>query len=106
MMSDVNVRTSFIEVNRTSLFKNIRKERIKTIEFKTNPMYISLKLGKTIAQPANSWAKAEVMLSMPCYVDELADVYNEVKTKVVELLQEQVDDIERENEAIKKKLNY
>lgn len=105
-MKKENILTSSIEVNRTSMLKEVRKQTFKTLEFKTNPMYLSLKLGKTIAQPANGWAKAEVSMSMPCYPEEASEVYNEVKMKVLDLLKEQIMSIEQENETIRRKLEY
>jgi hypothetical protein len=99
----IKLNTNLITVKRTSLYADKRRETIKVYPFETSPMYISLKVGRTIPQPYGHYAKTEVTISMPCYVEELKDVYEEIKNKVHELLDEQITLIEKENETIERK---
>ena len=102
----MDAKTGMIEVKKTSLYSKKRREIIQISAFETSPMYVSLKLGRTIAQPYGNYAKAEVTISMPCYVEEMEEVYAEIKDKVVKLLEEQVEIIDDESRRIEERINH
>jgi len=76
----ISVRDGILEVSKTVLGKEeVSSERIRVRPFLTNVAVISVKAGVTVNLGNYESGRVDVMLSMPCYVQEVEDVYSQVK---------------------------
>ena len=79
-MANLQIREGILEVSKTVLgVEEVSSERIRVRPFRTNPAVISVKGGATINLGTYDSARVDVMLSLPCYVEEIDDVYIQVK---------------------------
>lgn len=84
-----------MEVTRTVLGKaQVKTEKIKVRPFITDTAYVSVKKGFTLSTGDYQSARVDIMVGMPCYVEEVGEVFKRV-TEVVEKL------IDREAAIIK-----
>lgn len=78
------------------------KEKTQKIEirpFATDTANVSIKMGATIPlKEAYAGARIDVMFSVPCYVEEMRDVFYQAKEIVDELMQEEVKSIKDDTE--------
>jgi hypothetical protein len=68
---------------------DVKETKIAIRPFVTNPANVSVKLGATIPTEAYANVRMDVMISCPCYVEEIVPVFNELKA-LVETLAEQL----------------
>lgn len=81
-----------ISVTRTYLDQTIeKKKRIKVRPFVTDTATVSVKYGATLAMGDYQSARIDVMVSVPCYLEEIMDVYPQVKTLVDALVEKEVE---------------
>lgn len=69
-------------------------EKIKIRPFVTSTATVSVKMGLTIGLPNFGSARIDVMVSSPCYKEEIVDVYTEVRTMVDDLLDKEAETME------------
>jgi hypothetical protein len=76
----IEEREAFVEVSRTVLGKTkSQSKRIKIRPFVTSPATVSVKFGATIPTGDYASARVDVMISAPCYVEEVPDMYETVR---------------------------
>jgi hypothetical protein len=79
----VETREKIIEVRKTMFGKEeVSQERIRIRPFVSNPASISVKAGITINLGNYESGRVDVMLTMPCYPEEIDGVYEDVKSWV------------------------
>lgn len=71
-------------------------EPITVRPFATDPVYVSVKKGFTKQPRRYESIRVDVSLTFPCYVEEAAQVYQEVSDKVEELLDEEYSKLEEQ----------
>ena len=74
------------------LNKHLEK-RIKVRPFETTPANVSIKYGLTIPLQAYASARIDVMISVPCYVEEIDEVYPQVRKLVDILISKEAEEI-------------
>ena len=79
-------KTQFNQQTEEKSFINIRP-------FGTEPAHVSVKLGRTINLGNYESAKIDVMVDIPCYREEVKDVYQDVLNYVEEVLSKEVSKI-------------
>lgn len=83
-----------ITVTRTYLNQVVEtRKRIKIRPFATDTATVSAKFGATIkvgGPDSYEFARFDVMISMPAYVEEALDVYQEVRDMVEDLVDKEV----------------
>lgn len=70
-----------------------KHKRIQIRPFVTDVATVSVKLGTTINLGDFSSARVDVMFSVPCYVEEMLNVYEQTKEIVSDLITKEVDKI-------------
>ncbi len=76
----IETRDAIAEVRKTVFGKEeVSSERIRIRPFVSNPASISVKAGVTINLGNYESGRVDVMLTMPCYPEEVDQIYNEVK---------------------------
>jgi hypothetical protein len=76
----IEVREAIAEVRKTVFGQEeVSPERIRIRPFVTSPATISVKAGFTKNLGSYESARVDVFLSMPCYSEEIDDVYEQVK---------------------------
>ena len=89
---DIFEKEAVVEVTSTVLGQMKRKaKRIKIRPFVTDPATVAVKYGATIPSGDYSSARVDVMLSVPCYVEEMLDVYKWVRALCEKLVDKEVD---------------
>jgi len=77
---EIQTRDAIAEVRKTVFGKEeVSSERIRIRPFISNPASISVKAGVTINLGNYESGRVDVMLTMPCYPEEVDATYNEVK---------------------------
>lgn len=77
---EITVKEAIIEVRKTVFGQEeVSQERIKIRPFLTNPASISMKAGFTKNLGNYESMRVDVMATMPCYVEEIDDAYEQVK---------------------------
>jgi hypothetical protein len=80
---EVEAREKIMEVRKTMFGKEeVSNERIRIRPFVSNPASISVKAGVTINLGNYESGRVDVMLTMPCYPEEIDGVYEDVKNWV------------------------
>lgn len=91
----VETRDSIVEVRKTLFGKEeVSNERIRIRPFVSNPANISVKAGITINLGNYESGRVDVMLSMPCYPEEIDGVYEDVKGWVDSRVEHEKKEIE------------
>jgi len=76
----IEVREAILEVRKTVLGQEaVKQERIRIRPFQTNPASISVKAGATVNLGNYESARIDVMLTAPCYIEEIDDMFEHVK---------------------------
>lgn len=93
----VQQKEATITVSRTLLDSPEKKEvkKIKIRPFTTSTASVSVSYGATIAKPNFSNVKVNIMISCPAYVEEIKDVFYQVRDLTDKLIE---DEIKRINE--------
>lgn len=90
----VAAEEGLITVTRTYLNQMVKtRKRIKIRPFATDTATISAKFGATIqvgGPDSYEFARVDVMISMPAYVEEVLEVYKEVRDMVEDLVDKEV----------------
>lgn len=90
----VEEKEGLITVTRTYLNQVVEtRKRIKIRPFATDTANVSVKLGATISvggAGSFEFARIDVMIAMPAYVEEVLDVYKEVRDTVEGLVEKEV----------------
>lgn len=77
---DINTREAIAEVRQTVFGKEeVTQERIRIRPFITQPASITVKAGVTINLGNYESGRVDVMLTMPCYLEEIDRIYEDVK---------------------------
>lgn len=93
---EIQSREAIMEVRKTVFGKEeVSSERIRIRPFVSNPASISVKAGVTINLGNYESGRVDVMLTMPCYPEEVDETYEDVKSWV----DSRVDHIRKEIEA-------
>lgn len=80
---EIQTREKIMEVRKTMFGKEeVSQERIRIRPFVSNPASISVKAGITINLGNYESGRVDVMLTMPCYPEEVDEVYEDVKSWV------------------------
>ena len=89
-----------VAVSKTVLGKFSQEiKRIKIRPFVTNPAHVSCKFGTTIPAGDYRSIKVDVMISCPCYKEEIVDVYLQVRDLADRLIEKEVERINPEEET-------
>jgi hypothetical protein len=75
------------------------KQKVKKIKirpFVTDTAHVSIKYGLTIPTVEYGGARVDVMISCPCYKEEIVDVFNMVQGLADRLIDIEADKIEPE----------
>jgi hypothetical protein len=79
----IETREKIMEVRKTMFGKEeVSNERIRIRPFVSHPASISVKAGITINLGNYESARVDVMMTMPCYPEEIDGVYEDVKSWV------------------------
>jgi hypothetical protein len=97
----VDERNATITVTKTAVGGKEEKteEKIRIRPFVTNPATVSVKFGATIPTVAYGGARVDVMISCPCYKEELVDVYGQVRDLCDELIDKEAARLSGEDQA-------
>jgi len=92
---EIQTRDAIAEVRKTMFGKEeVSNERIRIRPFVSNPANISVKAGITINLGNYESGRVDVMLSMPCYPEEIDAVYEDVKGWVDSRVEHEKNEIE------------
>jgi hypothetical protein len=92
---NIETRDAIAEVRKTVFGKEeVSNERIRIRPFISTPANISVKAGITINLGNYESARVDVMLSMPCYPEEVDDTYEDVKDWVDGRITKEKNDIQ------------
>ena len=92
--NEKKVIESEIIVTRTYLGqKTEKRKKVAVHAFVTDPAYISKKNGMTIDMGNFEYARIDVFLSLPCYVEEIADAWKTCKEWVDTTMSEEMDEL-------------
>lgn len=95
----VQATEGFIEVSRTVLGKKSDTvEKIQVRPFVTDTAYVSVKKGATIPTGDYASARVDVMIGMPCYIEEIGKVFQQVTQAVDKLVDREVAIIQGDKE--------
>lgn len=98
-------REAMVTVTKTVLDQTSEKsEKIKIRPFVTAPATVSVKYGMTQGMPNYSSIRADIMITCPCYEEEILDVYQQVRAKVDELMEKEMDRFDTKEETEDQKL--
>ena len=83
-------REGTVTVSRTILKKSGQKQKkIQIRPFVTETAMVGIKFGATIPTMDYANAKVDVFISVPCYVEEIPDVYQQVRDMADELIEKE-----------------
>jgi len=77
----------------------VRDEQIAVRVFQTNPAEVSIKYGRTVQLREFESFRVDIMVSCPCYVEEVEDVYGQLKDLVGDMLFEHLNALKLSDEA-------
>jgi hypothetical protein len=93
---EIQTREAIAEVRKTMFGKEeVSNERIRIRPFISTPANISVKAGITINLGNYESGRVDVMLSMPCYPEEVDTVYEDVKQWVDSRVEHEKSEIEK-----------
>jgi hypothetical protein len=94
---EVKQTEGFIEVSRTLPGKpaELRREKLKVRPFATDTATVSIKLGTTIPTEPYANIKIDVMCSCPCYLEEMPEVFEDLKLMVNDLMDKTVEEMQK-----------
>lgn len=92
---EIETRDAIAEVRKTVFGKeSVSNERIRIRPFISQPASISVKAGITINLGNYESGRVDVMLTMPCYPEEVDETYEDVKQWVDARVDKTAKDIE------------
>ena len=93
---EISAKEKIIEVRKTAFGKEeVSSERVRIRPFISTPANISVKAGITINLGNYESGRVDVMLSMPCYPEEVDGVYEDVKGWVDSRVEHEKNEIEK-----------
>lgn len=93
---EVQTRDAIAEVRKTMFgSEEVSNERIRIRPFISTPASISVKAGVTINLGNYESGRVDVMLTMPCYPEEVDDTYEDVKKWVDARVEHERKEIEK-----------
>ena len=93
---EIETRDSIAEVRKTMFGREeVSNERIRIRPFISQPASISVKAGVTINLGNYESGRVDVMLTMPCYPEEIDGVYEDVKSWVDARVSHEKKEIEK-----------
>jgi len=91
-MDNLESKEAQISVSKTYLGKTkVKQDKILIRPFVTSTSTVGVKLGRTINMGNYENIKLEVFVSSPCYIEEIVDVYNQIKTLTEELITKEIE---------------
>lgn len=91
-VNDIKLEQGQVLVTRTYLEQTVAKrEKIKIRPFVTNPAHVSVKFGATIPVADFQFARVDVSVSVPCYVEEIREAFVQVRDLVDSLIEEETE---------------
>ena len=98
-MPNIKQKEAFVEVSSTVIGSPKRRnKKIKIRPFVTDTANVSVKYGLTIPTQEYGSARVDVMLSVPCYKEEMVEVYEMARQLVDKLIDAEADRILGEKE--------
>lgn len=89
-----------ISVHATILDKTkFEEKRIQIRPFVTNPATVGVKFGTTFQCQDGSYAKVDVFISAPCYVEEMVDVFKQTRKIAQDLMENEVKILLNDDES-------
>jgi hypothetical protein len=89
-VAKVQAEEGSVTVSRTVLGQTTSStEKIKVRPFVTTPAHVSCKFGATIPTGDYASVRVDVMVSSPCYVEEIREVFEEVRDLCDELVEKE-----------------
>lgn len=86
-----------ISVSKTTLGNvKTKAQKISIRPFVTDTAKVGVKVGRLISLGNYENVKVEIFISSPAYVEEIVDVFKQVKTLASDLLDAEVDEIEKQ----------
>ena len=70
-----------------------KQKKINIRPFVTNPASVSVKKGATIPTGNYASVRVDVMITMPCYVEEVPAMYKKVTAAVERMIEKEVETI-------------
>jgi len=93
----INEKEATVSVSRTVLKQQSeRNKKIKIRPFVTDTASVSVKMGLTIPLGGYSSARVDVMISVPCYIEEIPLVYKETHSLVEKLIDAEAAKFDKE----------
>lgn len=94
--TEVISKEAHYEVRKTVLGKEqVDNGRIRIRPFVTTPANVSVKAGVTVNLGNYESARVDVMLSIPCYVEEIDAVYEQTKDWVDRMVKKEYEELTR-----------
>ena len=93
----INEKEGAVTVTRTQFGETTEKrEKIKIRPFVTDTATVSVKYGATISMGNYQSARIDIMLSVPCYTEEIREVYYQTRDQVYNLVDQEIKKIKEE----------
>ena len=87
MSEDLKSVQGKISVTKSAYNKETDSEEIiEVTPFHTTPATVSVKAGVTVNLGDFEFGRADIMISVPCYIEEIDEVFIKVKDKVDDLM--------------------
>jgi len=99
MPRKISEKEGMVEVTKTTmkagekLGGKEKKAKIKIRPFVTETANVSVKYGYTLPMGDYASARMDVMISMPCYVEEVPDMYDKLRKMVDDLVSSEMDKV-------------
>ena len=74
-----------------------QEQVIETHQFQTDPAYIRVGYGRTISTADYETLKVDVSVSVPCYPEQVEDVISDVRSLVLDELEDSIAAWEEDN---------
>lgn len=96
--------TLSVTINRTQIGTikedSEEREQIEVSRFATEPAYVGVAIGTTMNMGNYESLRMEVRITLPCYVEEIDEIYLKAKDWVDERLDKEIADIRGKQKAI------
>lgn len=94
--TEIISKDAYYDIRKTILGKEqVDIGRIRIRPFVTNTANVSVKAGATVNLGNYESARVDVMLSVPCYVEEIDEVYEQTKDWVDRMVKKEYDELSR-----------
>ena len=94
--TEIISKDAYYDIRKTILGKEqVDIGRIRIRPFVTNTANVSVKGGATVNLGNYESARVDVMLSVPCYIEEIDEVYEQTKDWVDRMVKKEYDELSR-----------